>query len=802
MQKTTAEIMADPAASKPRQNQYLKRELEIPGRRNRPQDPNAPAASQWPLSNKFAAQKALTTPSAPQVVSTTFTGATLADSSSFPPDTMGAVGPTQFIVFVNGRLRTFNKGTGAHDGVLNADPDQFFSSVLTPETFPRINYTTDPQIRYDRLSGRWILVIIDVPSSSRSKAGDLPNRILIAVSDAASAGIISGSTMWTFYFVQQNTLGGGNTSEFLDYPSLGVDNNALYIGANMFNASSGSFTTTSAFVVRKSSILNGGPIVATAFRNLLTSDGPASPRGVDNYDPLANEGYIIGASNGAFGRLILRRITNPGGTPSISPDIAITVNSTSSPIDVNHLGNTAGTAGQLDALDDRLFAAHIRNGRLWTAHNIAVTATGVASSGDPQRRDAVRWYELNVPVGSGTPVVVQSGTVFDSASTVAAARQYWIPSVVVSGQGHTALGFSTAGSPYRIDAATNGRLATDTFGSLGTPTLYSSSSTAYNPPSDPGPTRRWGDYSFTSLDPNDDMTMWTIQQFCDATNSFGVRVAKLVAPPPATPASANSSVAVGQSSVSVTITGTSTSGSGFFDPGVGFPNHINASVSGGVVVNSVTYIDPTHVTLNLNTTGASTGASNVTIINPDGQFRTGVGVLNITTPFLLSGIVSRKNHIGIGAFDINLPTSGAIGIENRSDGTGQYTIVFTFNHPVNGGDAAIISGSANIDMVTYSGNDIIVNLSGVANQQVLGLTVSNITDTSSNILNSISVNVGFLAGDTTGDGFVNSGDIAQTKSESGNVVTISNFREDVNLDGSLNSGDIAFVKSTSGTALP
>jgi len=59
-----------------------------------------------------------------------------------------------------------------------------------------------------------------------------------------------------------------------------------------------------------------------------------------------------------------------------------------------------------------------------------------------------------------------------------------------------------------------------------------------------------------------------------------------------------------------------------------------------------------------------------------------------------------------------------------------------------------------------------------------------------------------LTGDTTGDGFVDSADIAQTKSQSGKAVTSTNFREDVNVDNFLDSADIALVKSKSGTALP
>src|SRR5439155_19251559 len=107
-------------------------------------------------------------------------------------------------------------------------------------------------------------------------------------------------------------------------------------------------------------------------------------------------------------------------------------------------------------------------------------------------------------------------------------------------------------------------------------------------------------------DATNDMTPWTIQECCNATNSYGVRVVKLLAPPPATPSSASpASVPAGQPSTNVTITGTSTAGSGFFDLGAGFARRVGATVTGGVTVNSVTYTDPTHVVLNVSTVGSS-----------------------------------------------------------------------------------------------------------------------------------------------------------------------------------------------------
>lgn len=637
-QRTTTEIMAAQKTT-PRSNVPAGMpEHEVPGREHLPQNPDAKPVARLPSVDVSVQQDNgnVGTGSGPNVESAQTIGMSFdaitgpAENGAFPPDTMGAVGPSQFFLFVNGRLRTFNKLTGTADGILNASPNVFFSSVMTPVSPPVIlNFTSDPQIRYDRLSGRWFVAIIDVPCTSAGCSTFGANRWMVAVSDPASTPAITAATVWTFFFFQTDP------TNFCDYPSLGVDAQALYVGCDMFTPSP-SFVGTNGYVVRKSSVLSGGPIVVSSFANLGTAlaPGPIAPRGVDNYDPAADEGYFIGPDIQSLGTLMLRRVSSPGGTPAISANISISVATTSSSIPIQHLGNTGGNNGRIDALDDRLYAAHIRNGRLWAAHNIRVDATGVASTG-AQSREAARWYELNgIRSGDngGVPVVVQSGTVFDNAAMLAEARAFSIPSIMVSGQGHTALGFTTAGVPFRIDTATSGRLVTDPLGTTQSVALITASMTAYNPPGDPGGPggRRWGDYSLTTLDPNDDMTMWTVQQYCNGTNSYGCRVTQLLAPPPALPSSASNSVPVGQTSVNVAITGTSIAGSGFYDPGAGFPNRITATVGGRVTVNSIQYNGPTHISLNLDTTGASIGPKDVTVTNPDRQSRTGTGIIVVT----------------------------------------------------------------------------------------------------------------------------------------------------------------------------
>jgi hypothetical protein len=611
--------------------------LKEPDRENLPQAPGALELSQWPTLQSQNLPEDFTYTDAPQTYGVNFTGAVLSDALAFPPDVMGAVGPTQFIVFVNGRIRSFNKTTGIADGVLNIDPDVFFSLVTTPPGAGEVTFTSDPNVRYDRLTGRWFLTIIDVTQNTTT-GSVRANRNLFAWSDGP---IISGSTSWTFTYFQ-------NTTYFDDYPSLGIDADAIYVGTNRFSAGvGGSLINMVAYVWNKASFISGSPsgYIWTLYDG---TTGTFSPRGVDNLDP-ANTGptavgYFIGVDVINYGLLILNRVTNPAGAPpTMSSNISLTVATTNAPVKVPHLGNTAGNNGRLDALDDRLFAAQIKNGRLWTAHNVGVRNDGVSSTTSNSRNGA-RWYELSNL--NGTPTIFQSGTLYDNSGTATSTtqRNYWIPSIAVSGQGHAALGCSIAGTNERVNAFTTGRLSGDPLGTLrngpgGSSILgYTTSTTAYNPTSDPGGAggRRWGDYSFTCVDPNDDMTMWTVQQYCDATNSWGVRVLQLIAPPPATPSSCSPSQIESQQTVNVVVNGSSTNGSGFFDPGSdlggpGFLNRISASIP-NITVNSITYNSPTQVTLNLTIGVVPAGLYNITITNPDGQSATGVGILQIDDP--------------------------------------------------------------------------------------------------------------------------------------------------------------------------
>jgi len=563
-----------------------------------PQNPDSPNVSQvGGDTNGFSSSA---TSLAPQTAGTSFLAIQVSEAPFVPPDTQMAVGPSQILAIANGRIKVFDRNGNL--GPLNADTDTFFSSVTA-------NSTTDPRVRFDRLTGRWFVIMIDIPHSKKN------NTVMIAVS---SGDTITGTSSFTFYSFTQNTASpSGDSGLFADYPTLGIDRHALYIGCNMFGAT---FAGTTGFVINKSNLLSG-TLSVTAFRSLGTAGGagPYAPQGVDNDDPNSNEGYFIGTDISTKGRLVLRRVSNPGSTPTISGNINITVPTTTTPLgSVPNLGG-----GGLDDIDDRLFAATLKNGRLWTAHNIEVNASGVADSAGG--RDGSRWYEITNL--TATPGLRQSGTVFDSAASNPA--NYWIPTLAMSGQGHVALGCSVAGNNEHAEIAVCGRLTNDPLGTMSAPMVVQTSASTYNVSAVP---QRWGDYSVVLVDPLDDMTLWTGQEYCNANNSWGTRVIQLLAPPPALPTNCSPSTVAAGSNAVLLITGMSSSGSGFFDPGPAFPKHIGATVSGiGVTVNSTTYIDPLHVSLNISVAaGAPNGTRSISITNPDGQLVMSGALLTIT----------------------------------------------------------------------------------------------------------------------------------------------------------------------------
>lgn len=168
----------------------------------------------------------------------------------------------------------------------------------------------------------------------------------------------------------------------------------------------------------------------------------------------------------------------------------------------------------------------------------------------------------------------------------------------------------------------------------------------------------------------------------------------------------------------------------------------------------------------------------------------------------LQKVVSRKDHSQ--RFDVDLPLSGDVGIENRA-GSRTNMLVFTFNNNVVAIDGATSTcGEASeIRVDPADSHNVQVKLKSVAcDQSRVTLALNGVTDDQGNRLDSTSITFGILLGDVTGDGVVNEADIAATRAVLGQYTTASNFRADVDMSGFIDGHDVRVVASNRGHHLP
>lgn len=693
IQRSLASVIAYDKAHPIPENFKIHLRPELEGPRPRGQNPGSQAAAK--MGNNSTAYKVTATSAPTQTVHSNFLtiwGSYAAvngrESPYTPPDNCGDVGTTQIVATANCRMKVFAKPSvtsaavttpaGSSTSTLPAVLDVNLNTFFTNNALG-ITGVSDPHVRFDRLSGRWFIVAIEVNHN-------VNNYCCLAVSDGPA--ITPNSVFSLYYFNVSGT--GGSASDFFDYPTLGIDKNALYIGGNMFLNQNG-YSGSNLWVVNKASLL-AGTLTVTGFSHGLTNTDMYTPQGVQNDDPAAANGYFIGASRTYYAKLNIRRVTFSGGTPTLSADLALTTLQVYSPKTVPTLNGTA-----IDGGDWRLYAAMIKKNKitgatsLWVAQCTRLSSQGIGgSSGD---RDGALWLEIG-NLGT-TPSIVQSATLCDEVNAAGSAIYYTYPSIATSGQGHSVMGFTAAGPTRYSQGGVAGRYRDDPAGNFQSPVDLTTSSSSYNPGAN-----RWGDYTQSVVDPVDDMTMWTFTQYAATTNAWGVRAAQLKAPPPSTPVLA-AIPACGTTST-VTINGTSVNSSEFFDPGsdAGGPgfSHLNVIVSGSpaITVSNIVFVSPTQVQANLSVPANASGTYTLTVTNPDGQSASSTFNLNCSSP------CNAPTNLNASAITINSATLAWTAAGGASSYDVDYRLAgaSTWNNVVTGTSAT----SANVAGLSLGSN--------------------------------------------------------------------------------------------------
>jgi glucose/arabinose dehydrogenase len=260
------------------------------------------------------------------------------------------------------------------------------------------------------------------------------------------------------------------------------------------------------------------------------------------------------------------------------------------------------------------------------------------------------------------------------------------------------------------------------------------------------------------------------------------------------------------------ITGCAITGGAFYNPGaVQFPvayvgKYFFSDLCGGWI----RVFDPVSVSVADFATGISSPVKQQ--VGPTGSLyylygaggTGGVNRVDATTAFGVTGAASRKVHGSAGTFDLplSLVTTNP-STEPRTGGAGgSHTIVITFNHPPISGAVAITEGAAVAGGPTFSGNDMIVPLNGVANAQYVTVMVSSVNSSDGFSGGTGSVRFGVLRGDVNGSRAVTIADLGIVNAQLAKPVTAANYLDDISLSGTLTVADKGMANAMLTTSLP
>jgi carboxypeptidase T len=167
-----------------------------------------------------------------------------------------------------------------------------------------------------------------------------------------------------------------------------------------------------------------------------------------------------------------------------------------------------------------------------------------------------------------------------------------------------------------------------------------------------------------------------------------------------------------------------------------------------------------------------------------------------TTANLVSA-ASRLTHGTAGTFDVNMPLTGVSGVECRSATT--YNAVFTFDAPVTSGEVTVSGGTASVGAITFSGNSMTAQVTGVTTAEIVTLHTQNINGDG---LSHGDVPFGFLTADADASRAVGTSDRTVVQAQLNQPVTSANFRDDLNADGRIKKPDVTLVKTNKGHSIP
>ena len=390
------------------------------------------------------------------------------DNSTSPPDTHGAVGPNHVMTTLNSEVRIQNRAGGV---ISTVSLSSFWASVGNADPF-------DPKVLYDPYKNRWIF-------TAAANANLTTAAVLVGVTQTSDS-----TGAWFLYKITADATG----TYFADYPSLGFNKDWIVASFNMFPISGTGGTQVNIYALNKTNLYAG-----TATFTLMqdTSGLGFTMVPAITYDTNLNRIYLLEDFDNTIGQLRLSTITGAIGSEILTTGTATPTSASN--WDFGGVGDfmpQLGSAHKIDGGDSRIQNLVYRNGSLWTTHAVFLPTAAPT-------RAAVQWWEI------ATNGVVKQ---FNRRDDATGKTNYGFPTIAVNKNSDLLIGYSRFATNQYASGNYSFRFSFDTTNTLRDDTVFKAGESAYYKTFG-GADNRWGDYSSTVVDPVNDLTFWTIQEY-------------------------------------------------------------------------------------------------------------------------------------------------------------------------------------------------------------------------------------------------------------------------------------------------
>jgi len=408
-----------------------------------------------------------------------------------PPDVDGAVGPTKIMESFNNNYRIRSKSTGST--ISTVGTATFWASVVAASERASL---TDPRTLYDPYNNRWIVAM----QTFTSGAG----KILVGVSQTSDP---SGS--WFLYSF--------NSGATLDFPTVGFNKNWISVAINQYTGG-GAFSKGINLIVNYPLARTGtgsGTIITTFAASSHFCSAPCA-----TYSSTAESLFIVTHLSSSGATYTLDWISGTAAAPTYNVGGATKVRTGGAWVQPggNQLPQSAPNAGAsacgatpcpLETQDSQVRSAPTyRGGFIYYAQTVGLPSGAMTHTG-------AQWTKITTAGSPPSGNFTDGGRLEDPTATSSnGGKWYAYPHVAVNAAGDFMVGFSQFSSAQHPASGYAMHLAADGAGTIRDALIYKAGDDYYHKTFSTATGRnRWGDYSKVQVDPCDDASLWTLQEY-------------------------------------------------------------------------------------------------------------------------------------------------------------------------------------------------------------------------------------------------------------------------------------------------